>query len=110
MNLTGIVISTISAFLIIVIAWYLCFSLDVYTAYQEWRAEGKVFFTPTYWESIKLAPAYLKEPEIRNPYLRDLVLSLLLCALGCVPPVVREINKRKAPASPITPETSAEES
>ncbi|MBO5914066.1 MAG: hypothetical protein J6Q72_01845, partial [Clostridia bacterium] len=51
-SVKGVIISTVLAFLVIVAAWYLCLSYDVYKAYQDWFANGEVDFTLTFAESV----------------------------------------------------------
>ncbi len=81
-SLKGVVIAIVSAIFIMVLAWYLCLSLDVYNAYQEWYASGDVDYTITYWEAIRGAYLFLSDSEILLPYLRDLGIGLALCVVG----------------------------
>ncbi len=94
-SVKGIIISTAIAFLVIVIAWYLCLSYDVYLAYQDWFATGEVEFTITFFESVANAYLFLAEPEIAIPYLKDLGIGLLFCVIGAFGYVKAAIGKAK---------------
>lgn len=78
----GVIISVVMAAVVLVIAWYFTLAYDVCEAYKEWYAEGLVDFTLTFAESLRVAPEFLKEPEIRKGYLIDLGLGLLFCVAG----------------------------
>lgn len=81
-SLKGIIISVAAAVVIMIIAWYLCLSLDVYNAYQDWYASGEVDFTLTFSESVRSAYLFLEDAEIALAYLKDLGIGLLLCVVG----------------------------
>ena len=108
-SLKGIVISVIMSIIVILIAWYACLSMDIYTVYQEWYAEGEVDFTLTFFESAKAAPLFLAEPEIARAYFRDLIIGLAFCGIGCIQPVTQAIKKLRAPAAPAEPQNPTEE-
>ena len=91
----GIIISTVIAFLVIVIAWYFCLSYDVYLAYQDWYANGEVDFTLTFFESVATAHFFLEEIDIAIPYLRDLGIGLIFCLAGAFGYVKAAIGKTK---------------
>ena len=91
----GIIISTVIAFIVLVLAWYLCLSYDVYDAYQLWYEEGHVDFTLTFFESVANAHLFLEEPEIASAYFKDLGLGLLFCVIGAFGYVKAAIGKAK---------------
>lgn len=91
----GIIISTVIAFIVLVLAWYLCLSYDVYDAYQLWYEEGHVDFTLTFFESVANAHLFLEEPEIASAYFKDLGLGLLFCVIGAFSYVKAAIGKAK---------------
>lgn len=101
-SMKGIIISIIAAVVIMILAWYLCLSWDVYKAYQEWYAAGEIDFTLTFGESVQTAYLFLEEPDIAFDYLKDLGIGLLLCvvgAYGSVSNALRRIKQAKqAPA------------
>ncbi len=94
-SVKGVIISTVMAFLVIVLAWYLCIGYDVYLAYQEWYANGDIDFTLTLFESISDASTFLAEPEIATAYLKDLGIGLLFCVVGAFGYVKAAIGKAK---------------
>ena len=92
----GIVVSVITTVVVIMIAWYMCVSGDVYNAYQDWYAAGEVDFTLTFFESVRVAWRFIAGiPE----YLLDLGLSLLFAGLGCWGYVSNLLKRRKAQAA-----------
>ena len=101
----GVVISVIAALLVIVLSWYCCLALDLYKAYQEWYAAGEVDFTVTYFEALRGAYRFLKEPEIARPYFSDLIMGLGLCFAGSVGYIINSFRRVKTgntvPQSPL---------
>lgn len=81
-SLKGVIISVLAAVVIMILAWYLCLSLDVYNAYQDWYANGEVDFTLTFAESVQNAYLFLGEADIALAYFKDLGIGLLLCVVG----------------------------
>lgn len=78
----GVIISVVMAAVVLVIAWYFTLAYDICEAYKEWYAEGVVDFTLNFAEALRVAPEFLKEPEIGRGYLIDLGLGLLFCVAG----------------------------
>ena len=91
----GVIISTVIAFLVIVLAWYFCLSYDIYLAYQDWYASGEVDFTLTFFESVANAHLFLADSEIAIAYLKDLGIGLLFCVGGAFGYVKAAIGKAK---------------
>ncbi|MBO5766893.1 MAG: hypothetical protein J6R45_01845 [Clostridia bacterium] len=95
-SVKGVIISTVLAFLVIVAAWYLCLSYDVYNAYQDWFANGEVDFTLTFAESVRAGYLFLVEDtEIAIAYLKDLGIGLIFCVVGAFGYVKAAIGKAK---------------
>ena len=95
-SVKGVIISTVLAFLVIVAAWYLCLSYDVYNAYQDWFANGEVDFTLTFAESVRAGYLFLVEDtEISIAYLKDLGIGLIFCVVGAFGYVKAAIGKAK---------------
>lgn len=95
-SITGVVISTLMTLLVIVLAWYLCYAKDLYDAYQEWFANGEIYYTITYAEAVQNGYVFFEDSEIRSAYMGDLALSLLFCALGCFGNVRAAVKAQKA--------------
>lgn len=45
-------------------------------------ANGEIDYTITFAQAVRGAYVFLSEPEIARPYLGDLAIGLLLCAVG----------------------------
>lgn len=102
-SLNGVVISIVIAVLMMVLAWYLCLSLDVYRAYQDWFANGEVDYTITFWEAVRGAYLFLSDGEILVAYLKDLLIGLLLCVVGAfrfVVDAVRRVRQEQTQPAP----------
>lgn len=110
-SMKGLVISTVMALIVIVAAWYLCLSYDVYQAYQDWYELGEVDFTLTYSESVQVAFRFLEEPEIARGYLADLAMGVIFCIIGAGSYIVNMAKKIKAnsAAAAVTAVGSAEQ-
>jgi len=95
-SLKGIIISIVAAVVIMLIAWYLCLSMDVYQACQEWYAAGEVDYTLTFSESVRCAYLFLQDSEIAVAYYKDLGIGLLLCVVGAARFVSDAVKRIKA--------------
>ena len=95
-SVKGIIISTIIAFLVIVLAWYFCLSYDVYLAYEEWFANGEVDYALNFFESVTAAHLFLSEPDIALAYFKDLGIGLIFCVIGAFGYVKSAIGKAKS--------------
>jgi hypothetical protein len=91
----GVVISIIAAVLSILIAWYLCLSLDCYYAFQTWYDNEQIDYTITYAQAVKIAYTFLAEPMIAGEYFKDLAIGLALCALGAFRYVKNSFGRSK---------------
>ena len=95
-SVKGIIISTVLAFLVLVAAWYLCLSYDVYKAFQEGFANGEVDFTLTFAESVREVYLILVEDtETAIDCLKDLAIGLIFCVVGAFGYVKAAIGKAK---------------
>ena len=94
-SLVGVIAAGVVAVVVMIIAWYLCLSLDVYRAYQDWFANGEVDFTITFAEAVQNAYWFLEEPEIAMAYYKDLGIGLLLCVIGAFRYVKTAVQKVK---------------
>lgn len=95
-SVKGIVISVIMAVIVLAVAWYLCLSMDVYNAYQEWFKAGEVDFTVTFGEAVRGAYLFFEDSEIAVSYIKDLLFGLALCAFGAVHSIVNAVKRVKA--------------
>lgn len=95
-SVKGVIISSVIAYLVIVIAWYLCLSYDVYVAYGEWFAAGEIDFELTFFESVRSAYLFLSEPDVGIYYWKDLGIGTLFCVAACISTVVNAVKKVKA--------------
>ena len=94
-SVKGVIISTVMAFIVIVLAWYLCIGYDIYSAYQEWFANGDIDFTVSFFEALGEVPLFFEESEIALAYLKDLGIGLLFCVLGAFGYVKAALSKAR---------------
>ncbi len=94
-SVKGVIISTVIAFLVIVLAWYLCIGYDIYSTYQEWFANGDIDFTASFFDAIREVPVFFEDSEIATAYLKDLGIGLLFCVVGAFGYVKAAIGKAK---------------
>lgn len=102
-SLKGVIIAVLAAVLVMVLAWYMCLSLDVYNAYQDWFAAGEVDFTVTFPEAVRGAYMFLEETEIALAYFKDLAIGLLLCVIGAGRFVSDAVKRVKAEKQAVQP-------
>lgn len=95
----GIIISVVMSVLVISIAWYLCLSLDVYQAYQEWYEAGEVDSAISFGDAVRNAYLFLSDPKIARSYLLNLAFGIALCALGCISPIRAALRRTKKTAT-----------
>lgn len=108
-SIRGVVIASVISLLVMVLAWYICLAIDVCKATQLLYEEGELDAPLTFFESVRAAPLFLQEGEIAGAYVRDLIISLVLCAVGAIDPVRRALAKTKAPATDVTWEQNVTE-
>lgn len=89
----GVVISVIMAAVVIIIAWYVCFCLDMVEAYQYWLETGEVDYAPTFFEYL---PFGFYDLTVNPVYFVDLLLSLALGAVGCGSYISQMVKRQKA--------------
>ncbi len=95
-SVKGIIISSVIAFLVLVLAWYLCFGKDIYDAFQEWYKAGEVDTTLTYFESLRAVPAFLTDSEVGPQYIKDLIIGLVFALIGALGTIITSIKNIKA--------------
>lgn len=112
----GVIIASVIAFLVIVLAWFFCLSYDIYADYKSAFEAGEIDFMLTFSESVRLAPEILEIPEFAKAYFGDLAIGLLFCLIGSGSYIVAKIkNAKKQPvntpvvqAAPFMPEAVEE--
>lgn len=108
-SIYGAVISVVASLIVIVLAWYLCLSFDVYNAYREWYDEGLVYDKISFSEAVRNAYLFLEEPEIATEYFKSLIIGILLCIVGCAAHIrnyVRGVKAAKEARTSPNPEQS----
>ena len=94
-SLKGVIISIVAAVVVMILAWYLCLSLDVYKDFQRAFEAGEIDFSLTFGESVQNAYLFLEDPEIALAYLKDLGIGLLLCVVGAYRSVANALQRIK---------------
>lgn len=114
----GIVISVIISLLVIALAWYLSMAYDIYNACKIAFEAGEIDISITFFQSVRMVPSLLEDPEISGTYFYNLGLGLFCCLLGCASFVISKLknsSKKKAEAlkaslDQIGPETKTKSS
>ena len=89
----GLIISVVIAAVVLIIAWYISFCLDMVEAYEYWYQEGEVDYAPTFFEYI---PYGFYDLVVNPMYFVDLGLSLVLGAVGCGSYVSQMMKRQNA--------------
>ncbi|MBQ9151581.1 MAG: hypothetical protein IJX72_04965 [Clostridia bacterium] len=92
----GVVIAVIMAAVVIIIAWYVSFCLDMVAAYEGWYEAGEVDYVPTFFEYL---PFGIYDLTVNPVYFVYLLLCLALGAVGCGSYVSQMIKRQKAIAA-----------
>ena len=80
----GVIIAAVISLLVIVLAWYLCMSYDIYDACKVWYETGEIDVSVSFIDAVRVTPEFLQEePEIAGEYLGDLGVSALFWLIGC---------------------------
>ena len=92
----GIAVSVAAAAVVLILAWYICFGMDVRAIYAGMAELGEIeTVPPTGW---CIANAYRFLP-VHPAALWDLLVSLALAAVGCGGYVVRTVRQREEQAA-----------
>ncbi len=95
-SVRGIVIATVIAFIVLAVAWFFSFSIDVYNAYNEWYEAGEIDFTLTFAEAIDATLRYyIPDFSVSGSYFVNLGLGLLFAIFGSFSVIGRSIKKVK---------------
>ena len=78
----GIIVSVIIAAVIITVSWYLCFCSDMLNYYEALSDYGKLNGEPPTF--IEYLPHSFKDLAVNPMMFLELILSLVLGAVGCV--------------------------
>ncbi len=92
----GIIISVVVAAVVLIIAWYVGFCMDMVDAYKMWYENGEVDYAPTFFEYL---PYGIIDLTVNLGYFWNLLLSLGLGALGCWSYVANMLKREKAIAA-----------
>lgn len=95
-SIKGIIIASVIALGVIVLAWYFSIGYEIYNSYQELFLAGEIDFTFTFFESMRLIPTFLDIPEVFSACLRDLLLGLVFCIVASVSYIINKIRSAKA--------------
>ena len=95
-SILGVIIAIVCAIAVMIVAWYFCLCMDVYKAYQELYNEGFVYSPYTFMEAVEAAPAFLEDEEIKAAYTKDLLIGLLLSAVGAISSVASAVKRIKS--------------
>ena len=104
----GVVISVVMAALVIILAWYICLSQDVYNAYREWYKNGEIDYTVSFATALRYSYTFLADSEVASSYITNLVIGIILCVAGCIAPIKTAAQRAKAAKqAPVQPEIQA---
>ena len=99
-SIKGIVIASLIALLVMVLAWYFSLSYSIYDSYQTYFANGEVGFTVSFLDAVRVTPDFLAVDEVAAECFKDLALSLLFGVIGAGGYVYTKIkNAKNAPVA-----------
>ena len=92
----GIAISVAAAAVVLILAWYICFGMDVHALYADMYEIGEIDAVPPVGWCILNAYRFL---PVHPAALWDLLVSLALAAVGCGGYVFRTVRQQEEQAS-----------
>lgn len=92
----GIAISVAAAAVVLILAWYICFGMDVHALYADMYEIGEIDAVPPVGWCIANAYRFL---PVHPAALWDLLVSLALAAVGCGGYVFRAVRQQEEQAS-----------
>lgn len=92
----GIVIATVIAVFVIVVAWYFGIAYEIFDVHRYWLETGEIDYTVTFFDAVGAVPFYLEDPEYTLALLGDLGIGLVFCAFGAGSYVVNKIRNSRA--------------
>lgn len=92
----GIAVSVTAAAVVLILAWYICFGMDVRAIYVEMAEIGEIETVPPMGWCIANAYRFL---PVHPAALWDLLVSLALAAVGCGGYVARAVRQREEQAA-----------
>lgn len=103
----GIIISVIIAVLVLILAWYCCIALDLSKASKELYSTGDMPQKLSFFESFRIAHLFLADKEVRTPYLVNLIIGLVLAAIGSISYIISYFKQVKQEQTAPAPESLA---
>ena len=106
----GIVIAAVMSLIAIAAAWYFSLSYEIYEAAKTLFKTGDIDYTLSLFESVRVTPEFLKDPDVAKEAYGNLALGLFFCLIGCGSYVFAKLKnsgKAKAddPAAPFSQTT-----
>ncbi len=91
----GVIISVVIAAIVLIVAWYVGFCIDMLNAYQGWFETGEVDYVPSFFEYF---PYGVYDLTVNLDYFLNLFISLGLGAVGCWSYVTKMLKREKSMA------------
>ena len=92
----GIAVSVAAAAVVLILAWYICFGMDVHALYADMYEIGEIDAVPPVGWCVLNAFRFL---PVHPAALWDLLVSLALAAVGCGGYVFRTVRQQEEQAS-----------
>ncbi|MBQ3867589.1 MAG: hypothetical protein II789_03480 [Clostridia bacterium] len=78
----GLIIAVVIAFLVLILAWYVSLTIDVYKALSELYEAGDLAEKPKFFECVMMTPMFFKDAGFLRAAIVNLVLGLLFAVAG----------------------------
>ncbi|MBR0158833.1 MAG: hypothetical protein IJM24_07115 [Clostridia bacterium] len=78
----GLIISVVIAFLVLILAWYVSLTIDVYKELSELYKAGDLAEKPKFFECVMMTPMFFKYAGFLRDAIVNLVLGLLFAVAG----------------------------
>lgn len=77
LNISGIIITSLITLFMVYFANHMSLAITIYS-------EFKSYYDITFFDALRSVPSFLLEPEVRSPFIQDLLVGYFLTILGSV--------------------------
>ena len=90
-----LLISSLAAVAVLVLAWYLGISYEIHLLYKQLFESGEIDYSLNFIESVRVLPYFFEDSEFLSASLIDLGSSLLFAVLGIISYLLPNRKKKK---------------
>ena len=97
-SIKGVIIASVIAFCVMVIAWYFSIGYTIYEVYQEAYIGGEIDFYLTFFESMRAIPTFFEDGEFVAACIKELLIGLVFCLIASISYIITKVKEAKRSA------------